>query len=145
MLFRSALADQLLEKGLVDAKKYLQVVETGAIDDMLDAPRQSVLLIKDENESMMEGKEPIAIVSDDHEVHIREHLTLLATTESRNDPALVKRVLAHVEEHKNLLQTGDPFLLSLTQSNYKPAVQAPQAPVQSDQVEMNPVPPAQPV
>lgn len=137
---RVALADSLLEKGLVDARSYIQVVETGQLDDMLEAPRAQILLIKSENEMLMEGELPQAIVFDDHNTHIKEHATILGSVEARRDPELIQRVLQHINEHKMLLETSDPFLLNI---NNPQAAPAPAQPTPPQAAPMNSVAPAE--
>ena len=130
---RVALADNLMQAGLIGAQEYINVLESGQLNDTLSAQEQNILLVKDENEALLEGESCQALISDDHIVHIKEHLTLLASCEARKDPELIQRVLSHVNEHKTLLQTGDPFILSLTQTQ-----QAPQAPGQNPMQPTNP-------
>ena len=122
---RVALADSLVEQGLVDARAYLMVVETGTLDEVLDAPRQQVLLIKSENDKLLEGETPVAIVFDRHMEHIQEHAGLLGSTEARSDPGLVERVLAHIDQHRVLIETADPFYLSITNQQPPAPVEAP--------------------
>lgn len=52
-----------------------------------------------------------AMVTDDHSLHIREHRTVLATPESRENPDLVANITNHIMEHVSML--ADPMLAPL--------------------------------
>jgi hypothetical protein len=49
-------------------------------------------------------------------MHIQEHKTVLASPEARENPELVQNALEHIQEHINLLKTGDPDVLQMTGS-----------------------------
>jgi len=72
-----------------------------------------LLLIKSENEKMLDGVNPIVSPLDQHRLHITEHKSVLADPELRNDQAMVKNVLDHIEQHLNMLRNTDPDLLNL--------------------------------
>jgi len=72
-----------------------------------------MMTIKGENEAFVRGEEVIAIFSDRHSLHIKEHRSVLADYMLRRDPELVQSVLDHIQEHINLLQTTDPNILSI--------------------------------
>src|ERR1019366_9170402 len=62
---------------------------------------------------MIDGNSVIAILTDQHSLHIKEHKSVLADPDLRKDPELVSRTLAHIQEHINLLKTGDPQTLMM--------------------------------
>jgi hypothetical protein len=75
-----------------------------------------IILVKAENEDMRDGKQPIALIIDDHKLHFLEHRSILANPEARLDPNLVQIVLAHTKEHIDMimqLQQTNPALLAL--------------------------------
>lgn len=53
------------------------------------------------------------MVTDEHSLHIREHRSVLATPESRQDPALVQSITQHMMEHVSML--ADPAMATLLQ------------------------------
>ena len=75
----------------------------------------------------------MAVLTDSHDLHIREHATVLADPELRFDPELVARVTNHIQEHIGLLQTTDPNILGmLGQQPLSPPGGTPNAPQQPD-------------
>lgn len=110
------LAEIFMNHGFIQNKdQYLMVLQTGKLDNMLESKTSNLLNIRAENEALTDLEEqiPVAIATDKHSMHIQEHLALLDNPETRKDPELVKRVLIHVNEHKELWKTTDPLLLQL--------------------------------
>lgn len=111
---RAQVAENLLQMGLIDSpEKYLMVMNTGNLDYLTEGKMDEMKTIKGENEAMVKGEEVIAIFSDHHALHIKEHRSVLADYVLRRDPELVQSVLDHIQEHINLLQTTDPNILSI--------------------------------
>jgi hypothetical protein len=52
------------------------------------------------------------VFSDNHPLHIREHLTVLASPDARANPEVVANVRMHVQAHLQLWKTADPALLA---------------------------------
>jgi hypothetical protein len=71
---------------------------------MIEGDQAKLLLIRSENEHMMEGKKVQALVTDAHKMHIEEHLALLGDPQLRQDPELLQLVFEHLNEHKALLE-----------------------------------------
>lgn len=123
------LADALAERNMIDnPDQYIQVVTTGRLEPVIEGKQAELLLIKSENEELADGKPQIALITDQHSQHILEHKTVLANPEVRRDPqsaSIIEATLAHIQEHINFLQTGNPALLSLIhqQSMAMPAAQ----------------------
>jgi hypothetical protein len=58
----------------------------------------------------------MAIDTDDHALHIREHRAILNDADRRvNDPEFVQRTLMHIQEHIDALRAVDPDLLAILQ------------------------------
>ena len=94
------IADALFQGGfLKNRQDYIQVMETGNLDPLLESYDMQISLIKDENDSLLNGPLPPALVIDNHTEHIAEHSILLSSVESRQNPDLVKNVLAHIQSH----------------------------------------------
>lgn len=127
---RLEIANQLLQMGLVkNPDDYLTVLNTGKLDTMLEGPQASMMLIRSENEDMMDGKQVQALATDKHQIHIEEHQVLLADPDLRRDPTLVTLVLNHIQEHLQLLRTTDPGLLAVTGQQPLPPLPSAQGPV----------------
>lgn len=111
---RVQMAEQMLQMGVIkNPEQYFQVINTGRLDSMYEGDYNELLLIKQENESMMEGKPVMATYLDAHRNHIIEHKAVLADPELRQNKDLVVIVLNHIQEHIDLLRSTDPDLLQL--------------------------------
>lgn len=111
---RVQMAEQMLQMGLIQTPQdYFQVINTGNLDTMYEGTESELLLIKQENERLMDGANPIVSPIDAHKLHILEHKAVLADPDLRQEPNLVKTVMDHIEDHLNMLKQTDPSLLSL--------------------------------
>lgn len=137
---RSEMATQMMQMNLIKTpEEYLSVINTGKLETMTESQNKQLLLIRAENERLTDGKvEVIAILTDDHNLHLREHQAVLADPDLRMDKDLVDRALGHIQEHINLL--SDPMNASILQQ----LGQTPIAPVLPPQPGMPPqgAPPA---
>lgn len=138
------LADTLLQSGIIKTSDdYLMVLQTGNLQPMVHAETSELLLIADENEKISSGEVPPALYSDNHVLHIREHNSVGSSNEARANPQIMEALLAHCQQHINLLKTTDPQLLQIlgqeplqnTQSQGNPNIQAQptQSPLQQAQ------------
>jgi hypothetical protein len=110
------LANNYLEKGMIDnPDQYIQVINTGRLEPVIEGKQAELLLIKSENEMLAEGKQQRALITDQHAQHILEHKTVLASPEVRQDPnsPIIQATLTHIQEHIEFLKTADPALLAL--------------------------------
>lgn len=106
------IADHLLEMGMVKTpQQYLQVMETGSLDALTEGPEAELDLIRGENELMMDGKfdSVRVLVGDAHLLHVQEHRTLLSNPMVRMDDTITAGILAHIQEHKEIYETQEPF------------------------------------
>jgi len=111
---RTELANQLLQSGLIKrADQYLMVLQTGQLDNMIDAETMSLQLMRQENELLAEGRNPPVLVLDDHAKHIQEHMAVLNTPEARLNTGIVNATLAHIQEHLNQAQAANPAVLAI--------------------------------
>lgn len=132
---RVQMAEQMLQMGLIkNPKEYFEVINTGSIETLYEGDMNELLLIKKENEFLMEGKPITANLLDAHAIHIMEHRSVVADPELRMDAELTQKVNAHIQEHITYLRTADPDLLMLTG----------QQPLQNPQQGQMPPPPAMP-
>mgnify|MGYP006266504003 FL=1 len=108
------IADTLLQYGFVkNPDMYFSVLQNGRLDSIQDPIQRQLMLIAQENESLSDGINPPVLVTDNHAMHIQEHKQLLDSPEARNNPQLVSVTLAHMQNHINQLQTGDPNLFAI--------------------------------
>lgn len=97
-----SIAQDLLSKQALTPNEYIQILNSGSIDTALDFEESQNLLIEQENESLMRGKIPPVLVTDNHVLHKSGHLILLNNPEARENPELVQSVLNHIREHDKL-------------------------------------------
>lgn len=93
----------------LDAREYLEVVETGTLEPLTQGPHREMMFIKEENEQLMDGKPCKASIADDHPTHIKEHkmITFDPMLRMSNDPkaaAVIQNALTHIAEHELLMQ-----------------------------------------
>lgn len=122
------MAEQLLQMGAITkAHEYITVMNTGKLESMTEDDFSQNMLIKGENEKMVEGIAVPVLPIDSHILHIQEHSAILADPELRmSNPEILKVVLDHIQEHINSLEQVDPRLLqALGQQplNAQPAAQ----------------------
>lgn len=98
---RMALADTLIQHGLVNGQEYLTVANTGSLEPLTQGKEAQLGLIHQENEALMEGRMVIVLASDAHLMHIEEHKALLDNPDVRMnaDPASNQAIIDHIEAH----------------------------------------------
>jgi hypothetical protein len=128
---RVQMADNLLQYQIIDNPyQYFQVLNTGRLDALYENEMNELLLIKAENEKLMDGVPVEAIAVDAHKEHIMEHKGVLADPDIRKDNNLVQAVLNHIQQHIKLLQTTDPNILQMTGQQPLPPPGQPEQPPQ---------------
>ena len=101
---RLQIAESLLAGGFIkNHQDYIQVMETGNLEPILESSDMEISLIKDENDGLGQGPIPDAVVFDDHVTHIAEHKVLLASVEARKNPELIQNVVKHIQSHLDFL------------------------------------------
>ena len=129
---RLQLAESLTEKGFIDnGREYITVLQTGQLDPIIEGTQASLLNIRAENESLRNGKQVRALITDHHQDHIQEHTSILSSPEARSNEKLAQSVLDHIQEHIDLWRKADPAILFVT--GQQPPPPGPQAPPQQGQ------------
>lgn len=124
---RVQVAENLLQQGVIRRpEQYLAVIETGKLDPIMESERTELMNIKSENEDMQDGKPAVAILTDTHTLHIREHRAVLDDPEARKNPQVVQAVLAHIAEHEQLWQQLSTRPAILMATNQQPSPPPPQ-------------------
>lgn len=128
------MAEQLLQMQLIkNPQQYFQVMNTGRLDSMFEGEQNELLLMKAENERLMDGQNVFASALDAHRLHIMEHKAVLADPDLRKDNSLVQKVMDHIQQHIDLLRNTDPDLLALIGEQPLPPVEQPMAPTPTGQ------------
>lgn len=107
-------ANNLLNTGLIkQPEQYLQVVQTGTLEPLLEGETAQIMLIREENESLGEGQPAQAIMTDNHSLHVIEHSIVLSDPEVRGNPQITQNVLAHIQQHIDLAMSMPPALSAM--------------------------------
>lgn len=111
---RVQMAEQMMQMKLIKTPtQYFQVLQNGKLDNMFEGDVHELLLIRRENEFLLEGKPILANIYDAHRTHIMEHKSLAADPDLRFNSELMTALNAHIQEHIDMLRTVDPDLLQL--------------------------------
>jgi hypothetical protein len=101
-------------KLITNPQQYLQILNTGNLDVATEGSTNELLLIKKENEKMLDGTVPLVSPLDQHALHINEHRAVLADPDLRENPDLIRVVMDHIAKHMDALRNTDPELLAVT-------------------------------
>lgn len=125
---RENLANSYFEKGLIEnTDQYMQVVNTGRMEPVIQSKQSNNILMKGENELLAEGQPQRALITDNHVKHIMEHAIVLANPDIRQDPnnPIVQATLAHIQEHIDMM--NNPGAQQLLMILHQEIVQNPMA------------------
>lgn len=112
---RIEIANNLLKQGLIKRpEQYIMVLETGKLEPIIEAEQSELMNIRAENEELRKAAQVVAIATDNHVLHMREHKTVLDSPEARRNPTVTQAVLVHIQEHSMLWTTTDPLILIAT-------------------------------
>jgi len=102
---RVEMASQMMQMGIITTpEQYISVINTGKLETMTEGQNKELLLVRAERERLVDGSTPVmAVLTDAHSLHIREHKAVLADPDLRMDADLVERTLAHIQEHLDIL------------------------------------------
>jgi len=96
--------------------QYMEVIQSGTITPILESATMQESYVRLENEWMSKGQKPLMLALDDHAMHLQEHQILLFRPEVRQNSDIAAVVLAHIQEHIDMLEqlaSGNPMVLSL--------------------------------
>lgn len=111
---RIEMAKDLLQHGFIKSpEQYLQVLTTGRLDPLTQSLSKELLLIRSENEQLMEGEVPPVFYLDDAPLHIREHRSVLCDPAVRRNPMAVEAVKSHIAMHEQEYFNASPQTLAL--------------------------------
>lgn len=111
---RISLAENLIKNNMVsNVQQYIQVLNTGKIEPLIEGEQAELLNLKAENEELSESRPVPVVITDNHQMHIREHKSVLASPEARRNPQIVNAVTKHLQEHINQWKNTPPELLQL--------------------------------
>ncbi len=109
--------------------KYVAILEGRPLSDLYKSALSSEDLVEMEDEQLMKGVDVPALATDDHAAHIQSHAGLMNDPNIRMKSQTLNTILNHIEQHKQLAQNTDPFLLAVIQTGKIPAAPPPSAPM----------------
>jgi len=107
---RQNMATEMAQRGLINAEQYIEILSTGNIANAFEPVREEMNYVRQENEWMMDGRQPMVLRTDNHAAHIAVHTQILNNADFRlagDDPQKVQvmqLVMAHIQEHEAMLQ-----------------------------------------
>ena len=126
---RVQMAEQLLQMNLIKTpQQYFMVMETGRIENLYEGEMDQLILIKTENEKLMDGEAVKARLLDSHKMHIMEHRCIISSPDIHENDVLTNNILNHIQDHIQYLRTADPDLLALIGEQPLAPPAAPQGP-----------------
>jgi hypothetical protein len=111
---RKQIADEMMANSQFKRPhQYLMFLATGRFEHLTESETSQLKLVKAEGEHLKAGKPALAMITDDHSLHVLEHQALLDSPEVRLDPQLSTRIMQHLMEHVNLAPQVPPVLAQL--------------------------------
>ncbi len=102
---RSQIAESFLTKGLITVQQYFEVVETGALEPVLESELATMHLMREQIELLRNGKKVVANIYDNHPLYIQEGMSVLSSMEARENVQVIQAVQDFVEQHRVLWKT----------------------------------------
>lgn len=102
------------KRGFILVPEQLQMlIETGSLKPLTQVLRDELIYIAWENEEMLKGEQLPVMITDSHQLHIREHKAVTFSAEARTNPAIVEAANAHIQQHIEMAVSTDPMILQL--------------------------------
>lgn len=100
---RIAMANSFMQEGFVKTpQEYIEVVETGDLEPLLEADESQMHLIKEQNEKLRNGEMVPASLYDNHPLMILEAMAILSNLDTRGNAKIIQTVQQFVEQHRQL-------------------------------------------
>jgi len=109
---RMTLGETLIKNHMISPQEYIQIIETGTLEPSLESQERQMLTLRDENEKLQSGIPVKVILIENHPQHIKSHLTVIASPETKEDDNLVKATLDHIQSHLNEWKNTPPEMLA---------------------------------
>jgi hypothetical protein len=100
-------ANNMLNAGIIKTpQEYLTALTSGNIEPLYMAEHAQLALMHDENERLLRGENVQAAITDNHILHVREHMAQIASVSMRANQVISGNVLAHCMTHMQM--ASDP-------------------------------------
>lgn len=123
---------QLLAQSNVEMspQDIVEIVETGNLEQKLESVEAATLLMRAENEKILDGQNPPVMPTDNHAKHLQENSVPLASPETRgpNGQAITSAGLGHQQDHLkmwanlSLAPEGQAILMATGQQPLPPPI-----------------------
>ncbi len=100
--------------------KYVSILDGRPLTEITKNDVSQEDLINSENELLMQGQDVPVLATDDHAAHVQDHVGLLNDPRVRLNGPTIQVIFNHVEQHKTLAQTTDPYLLAMVRTGKIP-------------------------
>ena len=119
---RLSIAQDLIKNKIISTyQEYLMVLETGELDPLVQGDYIEMLNLSQENEMLLDGEMVLAMITDNHVLHIKEHSAIAGDPNVRTDPERIKVLSDHIQQHLQMLT--DPAY-----QNYRKIMEYPDLP-----------------
>ena len=100
---RIAMANSFMSEGFVKTpQEYIEVVETGDLEPLLEADESQMHLIREQNEKLRSGQMVPCSLYDNHPLMILEAMSILSNLDTRANALIIQTVQQFVEQHRQL-------------------------------------------
>jgi hypothetical protein len=117
MAGRTAMMEVMLQYGMIKTpEQAMEVIETGNVRSQMEFVTSENKYIRDENDLMMRGEEPLGLGSDNHVKHFLMHKIITDNPQVRNDPDILGVVTKHLEFHADqidIMSQDNPMLFTM--------------------------------
>ncbi len=111
---RLQIATMFLDRGFVQVPEQLeQLIATGSSEPLTQSLRDELIFVAWENEQLIAGQPVSTMITDSHQLHIREHKAVTFSAEARSNPTVIDATNKHIQEHIQLAMDTDPRILAL--------------------------------
>lgn len=117
---RMEIAQQLQQMPEEMRYQYISIIEGRPLSEVTEKYLSQSDLVWSENESLTEGKMVVAMATDDHPYHIKNHSQILNDPEIRKNSDKIQIILDHIEEHLQLEKETDPELIAMIRGSEAP-------------------------
>jgi len=111
---RLQIATMHIDRGFVSVPEQLtQLINTGSAEPLTQSLRDELIFIAWENEELIAGRPVSTMITDSHQMHVREHRAVTFSAEARSNPEVIAAVNQHIQEHIQFGLETDPRILAM--------------------------------
>lgn len=100
------LAETMAAQQMLTKEEYLEVINGGGIQKILDPATKRGTLVEQENAMLRLGRVPLVSPTDLHPYHMQRHAAEMDSQQARLNPAIRGAVLAHLQQHHQMWMQG---------------------------------------